>query len=59
MVEDVAEKAAIADVMRIDEDMRYFLVGFKNGDVLGVFPKKITRYTSNDGSYQSRWNSRG
>ena len=40
MVEDVAEKAAIADVMRIDEDMRYFLVGFKNGDVLGVFPKK-------------------
>ena len=32
--------AAVAHVMQIGKDQRYFLVGFKNGDVLAINPKR-------------------
>ena len=37
---NVPDRQAIIETMKIDQDMRYFLVGFKNGDVLGVYPKR-------------------
>jgi DNA invertase Pin-like site-specific DNA recombinase len=37
---DPAYKAKVIDHMKIGMDKRYFLVGFKNDDVLAVYPKR-------------------
>jgi DNA invertase Pin-like site-specific DNA recombinase len=38
--DDPAYKAQVIEQMKIGMDQRYFLVGFKNGDVLAVYPKR-------------------
>ena len=40
IVEDANYKAALIDNMKMNADKRYFAIGFKNGDVLGVYPRK-------------------
>jgi DNA invertase Pin-like site-specific DNA recombinase len=40
MAEDSAFKAQVIDHMKVDMDKRYFLVGFKSGDVLAVYPHR-------------------
>jgi hypothetical protein len=40
MEDDPAYKAQVIEQMKVDMDRRYFLVGFKNGDVLAVYPKR-------------------
>jgi Recombinase/Recombinase zinc beta ribbon domain len=38
--DDPTYKTQVIDQMKVDMDKRYFLVGFKNGDVLAVYPKR-------------------
>jgi len=38
--DDPAYKAHVIDQMKLGMDQRYFLVGFKNGDVLAVYPTR-------------------
>lgn len=40
MIEDSNYRTRLIDLMKIDIDKRYFLVGFKNRDVLAVYPNK-------------------
>jgi hypothetical protein len=47
MEDDPAYKAQVIDQMKMGMDRRYFLVGFKNGDVLAVYPKRDDPYSLN------------
>lgn len=35
-----SDKAAVVDAMTYQQDRRYFIVGFRSGGFLGVYPKR-------------------